>query len=46
MMSLFQGHKDPVPDEENAELSELGKPRLGDTTKITVHIIESYEFKV
>lgn len=33
-----------VPETE--ELLELGKPRLGEVTKITVHIKESYEFKV
>lgn len=40
------GNTEPLPNEENEELMEMGKPRLGDTTKINIHIIESYEFKV
>lgn len=35
-----------IVEEENEAISELGKPRLGDSTKMAVHIIESYEFKV
>jgi hypothetical protein len=35
-----------IVEEENEAISELGKARLGDTTKMAVHIIESYEFKV
>lgn len=32
--------------EEEEKLAELGKPRLGEITKISCHIRESMEFKV
>ncbi|XP_052106299.1 sodium/calcium exchanger 3-like isoform X1 [Mytilus californianus] len=41
----IERNTEPLPNEENEELLEMGKPRLGDTTKINIHIIESYEFK-
>ena len=32
--------------EEEEKMAELGKPRLGEITKISCHIRESMEFKV
>ena len=32
--------------EEEEKIAELGKPRLGEITKISCHIRESMEFKV
>lgn len=40
--------KEKTEEEMNEEekIAELGKPRLGDISKITCHIRESMEFKV
>ena len=45
---FFFPHKGKEEKEEAADdmLADLGKPRLGEYTRITCHIRESMEFKV